>query len=138
MTNSEKIGNLITTCLRNNIPLDKASLSIDNWSDVPNLSFEAKSLSREELRNLKRICDFKIEGKEEAGSKSLVGETKEGPRLSVRVNAALTCTKVTYDQLSAADLDRVIQDFKAGKAFIMDCEQTGALEEASLVEEVSF
>lgn len=131
LSNTDKITHLMALCLRHSLPLDKASLSIDSWSDNARLTFDAKKLTGDELRTLKRACDFKVQGDVTSPSKSLEGFTKHGegePKLWIKVESALTCTKVTYDGLSAQDMERVIEDFRQGKAFIMDCEPATGME----------
>jgi hypothetical protein len=134
-TNTEKLTSIISNCIKFQIPLDKAQLSIDYWNDNPRLTFDASKLSRVELQNLKRCTQFTVEGDAASGFKALVGKATAELPLELKVEKALTCKKITVDGLTVTEMDSVIENFKAGKAFIMDCEQTSGTEEESLAAE---
>lgn len=137
-TNTEKLTSILANCIKFQIPLDKANLYLDYWSDTPRLTFDASKLSRTELQNLKRCVEFTVEGDATSGFKALVGKSTLDLPLELRIEKALTCKKVTVDGLTVTEMDAVIQNFKAGKAFIMDCEQTDGVTEEPASDEVSF
>jgi hypothetical protein len=117
-TNTQKIANLLSTCVELLIPLNKGALYFSGWNDSVDLTFKAADLTIGERQNLKRVCSLTVSDGE--GSKSLGGMTENG-QVRVTITEAMTCEKVYATDLNVVEADQVLADFKSGKNYVMRC-----------------